>query len=243
MDIKEPSSEDAQPGKSLRVREYVEELIASGLEPHEKLPTERHLADALEVSRMTIRHALDALEAERLVYRVQGSGTYVADRQIDKSIRLTSFSQDMIDRGLRPSSQLLKFSEVSAGSNIGAKLHLSPAIPVYRFERLRLADGDPMCLETVHLRADFFPGLSADALSDSLYQTLAKQFRVTVQSAQQRISATVLDPEQADLLRVPAFTAALVVERTASDDRGRLIENTLSIYRADRYAFTLDISR
>lgn len=234
---------DAPVVKSARVREYVESLISSGLQPHEKLPTERTLADALDVSRMTIRHALNALEAERLVYRVQGSGTYVADRHIDKSIRLTSFSQDMLDRGLVPSSKLLSFDRVSAGAAIGAKLQLSPAEMVYRFVRLRLADGDPMCLETAHLRADLFPALTADSLSESLYQTLGRQFRVTVQTAQQRISATVLDPAQAELLGVPAFSAALVVERTTCDERGRRIENTLSIYRADRYSFTLDISR
>ena len=43
----------------------------------DKLPAERHLAEAFGTSRTTVRAALDQLQAERLVHRRIGSGTFV----------------------------------------------------------------------------------------------------------------------------------------------------------------------
>lgn len=44
-----------------------------------KLPPERHLTDALGMSRATLRKALDALEREGAIWRHVGKGTFVAD--------------------------------------------------------------------------------------------------------------------------------------------------------------------
>lgn len=48
-----------------------------GLEPGDKLPTERVLAERLRVSRNTVREALTRWEGLGLVERLQGSGTYL----------------------------------------------------------------------------------------------------------------------------------------------------------------------
>ncbi len=58
--------------KHERVRRHLEKVIDQGLAPHEKLPTERELAESLEVNRQTVRRALDELERDGLVYRLQG---------------------------------------------------------------------------------------------------------------------------------------------------------------------------
>lgn len=55
-------------------------MITSGdLEPGERLPSERELADRLQVSRNVIREASKVLEARGLVSIQTGSGVYVAD--------------------------------------------------------------------------------------------------------------------------------------------------------------------
>ena len=56
-------------------------LIASRrLQPGSRLPPERHIAEALSVSRVSVRAALDRLKIEGYLQSVQGSGTRVADR-------------------------------------------------------------------------------------------------------------------------------------------------------------------
>jgi DNA-binding FadR family transcriptional regulator len=54
-------------------------LSRSEMRPGTRLPTERALAEDLQVSRSAVRRAMARLEAQGKVVRVIGSGTYVAD--------------------------------------------------------------------------------------------------------------------------------------------------------------------
>ena len=64
-----------------------------------------------------------------------------------------------------------------------------------------------------------------------------------VARAEQTFSAAKLSRRQADLLGVPAGSAALVMRRVGADARGRLVEQAESIYRNDRYEFRLGVTR
>jgi GntR family transcriptional regulator len=90
---------------------------------------------------MTVRQALERLELERRVYRIQGAGTFVAPPSINKSIELTSFSDDMRRRGPQPGSRLRVAESVPAGAEIGFAPELSPPAPVTHLARVRTADG------------------------------------------------------------------------------------------------------
>lgn len=62
------------------VTAQIEGLILDGvLRPGDRLPAERDLARALDVSRPILREALDGLEARGLIASRHGGGTYVAD--------------------------------------------------------------------------------------------------------------------------------------------------------------------
>lgn len=62
------------------VAAHLETLVReAGLRPGDRLPPERYLAAALDVSRGTVREALKELELKGLVVRRQGMGTIVAD--------------------------------------------------------------------------------------------------------------------------------------------------------------------
>src|SRR5262245_26940224 len=100
------------------------QLLAEILElrPGDALPRERELATRFGASRMTVRRALETLIEEGRIYASRGHGTFVADHKISKDASLTSFTQDMLDRGLRPGSRLLKAQEVPAGSSVGRDL-------------------------------------------------------------------------------------------------------------------------
>src|SRR5437868_1337642 len=109
------------PHKHEHVRQQLLDAMTA-LHPRDPLPPERELATRFGVSRMTIRQAIAALVSSGHVYRVQGAGTYVADPTISKSLELTGFSEDMIARGLRPSSRVLAAEVVAAGAEIGQAL-------------------------------------------------------------------------------------------------------------------------
>lgn len=229
--------------KRQQLTDHLLRLIDDDLAPHDRLPTERELAETFEVSRLTVRRALDQLEADGRVYRVQGSGTFVTEPRIAKSVELTSFSEDMRARGFTPGSRLLESTVVPASTRHSYALMISPRDPVVLVRRLRLADEVPMCLETAAFRADLVPGLEEEATSRSLYRTLEQRYNLRLERAEQTIRATVLEPADARLLAVPDFSPALQVERTTFDTRGRAVEHGSSLYRADRYHYELTINR
>ncbi|GIH17169.1 HTH-type transcriptional repressor DasR [Rugosimonospora africana] len=228
--------------KHLQVREHVLALI-DRMPPDTLLPQERELAEQCEVSRATVRQALQSLIEDGRIYSVRGRGTFVSQRRISKGLTLTSFSDDMRARDLEPGSRLLAAKQSPAGDDLARHLEIRAGDPVYHVERLRLADGFPMCVETIRLPATPFPRLLDHDLAGSLYQLLASRYRTTVATAEQHICARALDRRNADLLGVPPRSPALQVRRRGIDSRGRVVEYGESLYRADRYDFELTIHR
>ncbi|MEV1132195.1 GntR family transcriptional regulator [Agromyces sp. NPDC049794] len=217
--------------------------IGQALRPHDPLPSERELVARFGVSRATVRQAVGRLEEEGLVYRAQGSGTFVADpATISKNLALTSFSEDMRLRRLTPDSRLLDLTVTSAPVAVARDLAVSPGAEVVHVRRLRLADGLPMCLEEVWLPAERIGDLDAAVVAGSLYEVLAER-GLRPHHADQVIAATVVDADQARLLGVAAFSPALRVDRITYDESGTAVERAESLYRADRYDFRITVTR
>lgn len=238
------AAETARPGsKSSHLRAHLIGLIEGGLKPHDKMPTERELAEQFGVTRLTVRRALDQLDHEGRVYRTQGAGTFVSEPRIAKSVELTSFSDDMRARGLKPGSLATQIAEAAAGAKIGAQLSISPRDRVTHIHRVRTADNEPMCIEHTYIPVSLAPGLAELVVEGSLYDLLADRFHLRVAKAEQSIHATVLDPELARALDVAEFSPAFRVTRVAYDSRNRRMEYAESLYRADRYSYDFVIYR
>ncbi len=237
------AAEAAAVVKNEAVKDFLVRQIESVLGPHARLPTERELAERFGISRMTVRRALDRLEFEGRVYRIQGAGTFVAPTSVTKTFALTSFTEDMRNRGLEPASVIIGSDLIPAGARVGQQLGISPAEEVVRLERLRTADGTPMCLERVYLPSDLVPGILEEDLGRSLYELLDTRYKIRVEEAEQSVRSTVLEPREARLLEVPPLSPALLVERTTFDRRARRVERATSIYRGDRYSYQLRVRR
>ncbi|MFI7447988.1 GntR family transcriptional regulator [Nonomuraea sp. NPDC049714] len=231
------------PVKSTELRRHLRTLLRERLAPHDRLPTERSLAEEFSLSRLTVRRVLDELELAGQVYRVQGSGTFVSEPRIAKSVELTSFSADMRARGLAPGSLAVTVERVPAGAEVGYALRISPSEEVLRVRRVRTADGEPICLEDVRLPTALVPDDLGEALHGSLYEELSGRYGLVPHRAEQTITATVLDQDSAQALKAPPFSPAFLVRRTTFDARGRAYERAESLYRGDRYAYELTIYR
>jgi len=230
-------------GKATRLREYLTGLIDGGLQPHDRMPTERELAEQFQTTRLTVRRALDQLGHEGRLYRTQGAGTFVSEPRIAKSLELTSFSDDMRARGLKPGSLGTTVECIAAGAEVGAELHISPRDMVVHITRTRTADGVAMCLEHCYMPSAVVPGLETTSWDGSLYEVLSRTYGLTPEKAEQSIRASVLDAADAAALSVPEFSPAFRVQRVTFDARGRRLEYALSTYRADRYSYDMVIYR
>jgi len=225
------------------LRAQLEADIRAGLRPHDPLPSERKLMASYGVSRMTVRQALGMLADDGLVYRVQGSGTFVADpATISKSLTLTSFSEDITARGMVPGSSSQRLERIEADADVAQDLHRSPGAPVVHIQRVRTADGSPMCLEDVWVPAELLPDDLGSAPLGSLY-ALFDDLGIAPEVADQTLRATTVTTAQAALLGVAPHSPAFVVTRVTYTSDGRPIERGHSIYRADRYDFRVSVQR
>src|SRR5260370_640545 len=117
--------------------------------PGMMLPSERQLCDTYGIARMTVRQAISNLVIEGLLTRTQGRGTFVARPRLRQSLsRLTSFSEDMRDRGLLGTTRLLAREEMPASPEIASALAIAVGAPVLQIQRLRSGNGHPMAVET-----------------------------------------------------------------------------------------------
>ena len=94
----------------LQLQQAIRSAMQSGaLKADEALPSERDLARELGISRVTVRKAIAGLVEDGLLVQRWGSGTFMAARMhVEQPLsRLSSFTDDMITRGLVPSARFL----------------------------------------------------------------------------------------------------------------------------------------
>lgn len=206
------------------------------------LPPERNLAVDLGVSRVTVRAAYRSLVEEGLVEVRAGSGNYV--RQLTKSFeqplwRLSSFSDDMAERGAPASNRVLSLIEGQALPREAALLEIAERAPVFRLRRLRIGGERPLAVETAVLSRARIDAL--DVGQGSLYAFLAARGLAPVRAVQ-RMRAVELPDEEANLLQVQPGSAGMFTERVAFLGDGKPIEYTFSHYRGDAYEFVAQMN-
>ena len=229
--------------KQSETRDLVLDLIEQ-LDVGQAIPSERQLSADLGVSRLTVRAALDDLSREGYLVRRRGAGTFVSEPKIAQELTMTSFTDDMQRRGMRPASRTLELRITPAGARLGRLLHVSPSEPVVVASRLRLADGESIAIETVHVREKHVPGLTArDLESHSFYELLRDRYGIVIVGGEQTIETTVTDEEESAALGVPLQSPAFRFERVTHSQTGEIVEFVESIYRGDRYRLVTTLSR
>jgi GntR family transcriptional regulator len=235
-------SAPAKVTKQSTTRQQVLDLIER-LGVGNAIPSERQLSADLGVSRLTVRAALDDLAREGYVSRRRGSGTYVQQPKIAQELTMTSFSEDMRRRGMTPGSRTLSMTAILAGARLGRLLHVSPGEQILVFKRLRLADGETMAIETLHIPEQLVPGLTPKAMGGSFYELLEDRYGIVIAGGSQAIEPTVTNEEESEALGVPLHSPAFLFERTSRDVAGRTVEFVHSVYRGDRYRIVTELSR
>lgn len=221
------------------------DIDAGRWRPGEQLPTEDALMERFQVSKITVRQALRDLQQLGYIRREQGRGTFVQGPPLEEGPRdLKSFTAEMQGHGLTATSRVLEQGLIDAPGDIASCLDIGEGEPVFRLQRLRFADGEPMGLQTAYVPAKLVPGIERLSFADaSLYDILAARFSLYPASARETHKAVAVPEDAAPLLRVPAGSPALAAERLTSLADGRPLECVHSIMRGDRYKVVLDLSR
>src|SRR5258708_38963652 len=90
-------------------RALMEKIHSGELLTGDPLASEEELSRYYQVSRMTARQALHGLKTSGYAFSEKGRGTFVTKPKLEKNImHLQGFTEDMRQRGMKPSSKLLE---------------------------------------------------------------------------------------------------------------------------------------
>ncbi|MBK8022830.1 MAG: GntR family transcriptional regulator [Chloroflexi bacterium] len=220
------------------------QLRSNDLSVGHKLPPERELMQQYGVSRSTVRRALDELEQQGYVTRMQGVGTVVSKPKIrPEMMTLTSFTEDMKARGLKPGSVTLTLDLVEPSPAVRAGLRFETDSRVWYIKRLRLADDMPVGIHELYIPSTL--GFAPHDLSamQSYYDLVLERHRLKPVYATEHFTAKNADQEEARLLEIPAGSALLQIARVTYADNGAPFEYVNLVYRADRYEYAVTLYR
>ncbi len=214
--------------------------------PREPIPSERQLEVIYNVSRTTIREAIDYLTHQGYLYREHGRGTFVSPPKLQKALmELTSFSEDLLKRGIRPGQIIREISIVIPPASILQRLELAPGTPMLRLERIRLGNDVPIGLQISYLVLE--PGQSITRAemeeAGSLYKLLQEKFHIIPSEADETLEVTVATKEEAELLQIEEGAPLLLSERVLFAQNRRPVEFVKILYRGDRYQYYVRLTR
>lgn len=228
-----------------QLEEYIKQQIETGILKEEGvIPSEREYAQTFQISRMTVRQAINNLVANGYLQRQKGRGTFVNKKKVEQELQgMTSFTEDMVSRGMNPSSILLSFQIIPADHATAVDLKIEENEAVYKIKRIRLADGAPMALETAYIPVKIVPGLTEENSNLSLYQYIEEHLSLSISEAAQEIEASIAGEEDAQTLGISIGDPILLIERISYLQDGVPFELVKSTFRADRYRFIHTMKR
>ncbi len=158
----------------------IEEIEIEKLREHDQLLSERELCEKYDISRATVRQAIQELEKEGYIYKQHGKGTFVSTKEYKQDLlQFYSFTEEMKKLGKVPSSKVVNFELIESDTKVAKKMKINVGETVYKFTRLRLADNQPMMIETSYLPYNRFPNINKNDLeTEALYDIFTSQFNV-----------------------------------------------------------------
>ncbi len=209
-----------------------------------RLPREMDLVKIFGVSRITVKKVTDSLVAKGLIRRRRAVGTHIVSLGVTEDLgRLTSFTEQMASRGLQVSTELLGVGQRVPGPRVCEKLQLKKGERTLYIQRLR---GTSEIFPVVFLQSDIPVsfGLSLEEdFCDSLYNLLERKYGISIEWAEEQISASQATPEEARHLRIQAGDVVLVMERQTFTRGNRPLEFVRAVYRPEHYTFSVRLKR
>lgn len=224
LQLRQLSAHNKEPLYAQIIHILEQQIRAGRLSPGDKLPTQQQLADHFEVSLAPVKQALRELEERGIVSTRQGRGTYVLDitplsEEIIEANRIPCFTREMRESGREPSSIVLAIEEIDAQQQPQAaeQLKAQASDKLVHIERVREADGRPLCLQSGYFLTSQLPGIVERGLGskEALSEVLRAEYEIVIVASHQTITATAAGQRDARHLKVKVGAPLLLVERTS----------------------------
>lgn len=181
-----------------------------------------------------MRAAIKQLVDKGLLIRRRGIGTTVAPKPVRRAVALTSLYDDLKESGREPKTSVLTLEEAKCPPEIAEQLGVWPGAPVLRFDRLRVADSEPIALMHNVVPVGLLEIEREDLEKTGLYD-LFRENGISPHVATQRVGARKAETREAEMLEIEAGDPVLTMTRIAYDTSGRPIEYGTHSYPAESY--------
>ncbi|EKT61354.1 transcriptional regulator [Providencia sneebia DSM 19967] len=196
------------------------------------LPSERDLAQKLNLSRVTISKTMQLLEKKGVVSRQQGVGTQVTKYLGYSLSQESGFTAQVIKAGGTVTTQWLLRAFIEAPADIAAKLAVPSGTNIAHLKRIRIANEQPVSYENNYIPEQYLPDLTQ--LNDSLYALWDSQ-GITFEHVQHKVKAISCNDEQANWLNTTIGAPLLLVQQISKIQDGIIIEYSEIVCRGDIY--------
>lgn len=217
----------------------IERIVDGTYPPGSMLPSEIDLGAELGVSQGTARKSLIDLEQKGIVERRQGRGTFVTLRTPENS--LFHFFRLRDEDGIQVVPTLAEeaVTKRSATPEERASLSGNPT-EVVEIERVRHFRNRPLCLEKSVVSAALFPGLQERCpLPNTLYVLFQQAYACVIISAEDNLSAGLLDPEYSARLDTAPSTPVIIADRKSYDLLNRVVELRKSVFVTENVTYSV----
>lgn len=211
--------------------------------PGDQLPTERQIAEAMDVSLAPVRGAMKRLELAGQVQRTQGRGTFVVDPPVHYELRLMSSTTDSLRRaGVPFSVEVVDQSVDSPPLEVANGLRLLSGEAAFHLLRVVTVRARPSILLDSWVTRRGMGDMAEDQIFDrggSLYQVLAKN-GVTQRRAAGQVAIHYASEWEAELLGMTFGTPLLSLNSVTYDPQDRPIDYSRGLYDSARFSLEMD---
>ncbi|MBM7097354.1 MULTISPECIES: GntR family transcriptional regulator [Alteribacter] len=221
-----------------------EEIHKKAWKQGEAIPTEAKLSESFNASRVTVRQAIQLLVQEGLLYKIQGSGTYVKEAKIEHNIySLRSFTEEMEAYGKTISNHVVDFQLLEPEESIRQILNLSDGEKTFYVRRQRMVDNIPFVLEDTYLPVRLFPDLSYEIMSGSKYDYIENKKKLKIKDSFQEVIPLLPEEKIQKLLHLSEAIPILKVQLFSNLTDDQVFEYSELYFKSDEYKFTIVANR
>jgi GntR family transcriptional regulator len=223
------------------VSQTLRERIANEVYRHgSRIPGVEQLAKEFGVSTITVRRAIRDLTLEGLVIGRRGLGLFVATkRRVVRSLtpdRVEPIDTEIRRAGFEPAILELNFGLIDRASESSLQDLDSLGAVVFRVERVLLADGEPVGMDTLWFPQRLGETLKAE-LKGRFVMPMLGRFGQEVDHIDYRFEAATATGSQAAVLKVTTGFPLLVIHFTPISPEGLPILAGRTTTRADRFVY------
>ncbi|APX71306.1 GntR family transcriptional regulator [Companilactobacillus allii] len=212
-----------------------QQILEKEYQINEQLPQETVIATSLNVSRITVRKALDILVDEGLIYRIQGSGTFVKDNQANTGFNNGKRSLEIFDFN-KYEVELLNFGVDKPSGEVMDQLNINQFDFTYGIERLIKDKDTVIALQKIFMPVKIIQGMQMDSLKGSIYDFIDKELDLDVDSGIRTISSEMSAEPVKTKLGLVEPEPLITVEQRSFLDNGQIFEYAYTYIRSSQFS-------